>query len=126
MTRVNVVPVQELTREHLVAEYKEIMRLPKNIEKSLNRKSKPFSKDEIPQEYTMGQGHVKFFYNKMEWVKQRFEQLVQEMNRRGYTTNFTDSSMFDRCPKTWFNNYQPDEKAMSVNRARIEERLNDK
>ena len=27
MTRINVVPVQELQREHLVAEYKEIVRV---------------------------------------------------------------------------------------------------
>lgn len=31
MTRINVVPVESLSRQHLVAEYREITRLPKNL-----------------------------------------------------------------------------------------------
>ena len=122
MTRVNVVPVSELTREHLVAEYKEIMRLPGSLQKSLNRKSKPFSMNEIPPEYKMSKGHVKFFYNKMKFVKNRFEELVEEMIRRGYSPNYIDSSIFDSPPE-FFGDYTPTEKALEVNRARIRERL---
>ena len=60
MTRINVVPVKELTNKHLVAEYREIMRLPKNLNTSLNRKGKPFNMNEIPEDYVLGSGHVKF------------------------------------------------------------------
>lgn len=123
MTRVNVIPVHELTREHLIAEYKEIMRLPNNLKKSLNRKSKPFSRDEIPEEYKMGKGHVKFFYDKMKFLQNRFEQLIAEMDRRGYTANFTDSSIFANCPAIWYNDYVPTKEAMEINRQRIQERL---
>ena len=122
MTRINVVPVKELTRQHLVAEYREIMRLPKNLAKSLNRKTSPFSMSEIPPEYVLGSGHVKFFYNKMKYLKKRFDELVQEMVNRGYTVSYTDSSIFD-SDEVFFNDYEPTEDALRINRERIKRRL---
>ena len=83
MTRINVVPTAELTTKHLVAEYREITRLPKNLKQSLNR-AKPFSLNEIPLHYVLGTGHVKFFYNKMLFLQKRYEELVNEMLSRGY------------------------------------------
>lgn len=111
-----------MTVKHLVAEYKEVMRLPGNLQTSLNRKSKPFSMTEIPKEYTMGKGHVKYFYNKFGYLKSRFESLVQEMLRRGYHPNYTDSSIFNTDVK-WMGNWIPNEKDMNINRQRIAERL---
>lgn len=122
MTRINVVPVQELSQQHLIAEYREIMRLPNNLKKALNRKSKPFSFDEIPSQYVLGPGHVKFFFSKMQYLEQRFEQLVTEMHRRGYSPNYTDSSMFRNCLPEFYNNYTPTELAIKLNRDRIKER----
>lgn len=121
MTRINVVPVEELSRLHLIAEYKEITRLPNNIKKSMSRKSKPFSMDEIPKEYVLGKGHVKFFYDKCLFLKKRFEMLVKEMLRRGYKPNFRDSSIFN--VKEYLNNdYTPTEAALALNRERIKHR----
>lgn len=122
MTRINVVPVTELTREHLIAEYREIMRLPKNLYNSLNRKSKPFDINEIPTEYKLGTGHVKFFFNKFEYLKVRFEQLVNEMIYRGYNPTYTNSDMFNVDSK-YMNNYIPTKAALKINRDRIMERL---
>lgn len=122
ITRINVVPVQELNQKMLVAEYVEIMRLPGNLEKALNRKSKPFSFDEIPSQYVLGTGHVKFFFNKMQYLEKRFEQLVEEMLRRGYNPNYRDSSIFTRCSYEFYNDYIPTENALEINRARIKER----
>lgn len=122
MTRINVVPVQELSRLHLVAEYREITRIPGNLQQSLNRKSKPFSINEIPKEYTLGTGHVKFFYCRMLFLQHRFEQLVEEMHKRGYNPQFTDSSIFIPEDKTFYNDYVPTEHALKINRERIAER----
>lgn len=121
MTRINVVPVSELSAKHLVAEYREIMRLPKNLNQSLNRKSKPFSFEEIPVDYVLGQGHVKFFFNKFGYLKNRFEQLVFEMQKRGYSPTFTDSKMFLQDNK-FMGNYNPTKNALKINRIRIAER----
>ena len=65
MTRINLVEPKELSTKHLVAEYREITRLPSNLKLALNRKSKAFSMTEIPSEYVLGKGHVKFFFDKM-------------------------------------------------------------
>lgn len=121
MTRVNVVPPKELSTKHLVAEYREITRIPGNLKKSLNRKSKPFKHDEIPNDYVLGPGHVKFFFNKMLFLKKRFEYLVDEMLRRGYNPNYKDSSIFD-VGQNWMGDYNPTKEALRLNRQRIKER----
>lgn len=126
MTRINVVPVQELTGPHLVAEYREMPRIIKNLEKSLNRKSKPFCMSEIPSEYKLGSGHVKFFFNKMKFLENRYSELVMEMISRGYKPTYTDSSIFAKCDKKWYNDYVPTKEALKINRERIKERLNGK
>lgn len=122
MTRINVVPVAELSRQHLVAEYREITRLPKNLDKALNRVSKPFNMSEIPDRYVLGTGHVKFFFNKMKYLELRFEALVQEMLNRGYNPTYRDSGIFKNCDSKFYNDYVPTEEAMKINRARIKER----
>lgn len=122
MTRINVVPVSELTREHLIAEYREIMRLPNNLRTSLNRKSSPFSLTEIPKEYKMGKGHVKFFFNKFKFLEKRFNELITEMKNRGYNPNFTDSSIF-KVSEEFYKDYLPTNDALEINRQRIKECL---
>ena len=60
MTRINVaIPVEELTREHLISEHREIKRIP-NMIKSGRAKIK-----NIPPKFKLGPGHVKFFYDKL-------------------------------------------------------------
>lgn len=64
MTRVNLIPVEELTNKHLIAEKHEITRV-----FALAKNSKPNVK--IPNTYRMGKGHVTFFYNKVARVTYR-------------------------------------------------------
>lgn len=104
-----------------MAEYREITRLPGNLKKSLERKTKPFSSLEIPPEYVLGSGHVKFFYDKMFFLQKRFESLVEEMLTRGYNPKFTDSSIF-KVDTRFYNDYTPTNTALELNRARIAER----
>lgn len=54
MTRINLIPVEELTNKHLIAEKHEITRV-----FALAKNSKPNVK--IPDTYRMGKGHVTFF-----------------------------------------------------------------
>ena len=105
-----------------MAELHEITRLPGNLRKSLNRISKPFSMSEIPEKYTLGTGHVKFFYCRMKYLQKRFENLVEEMIRRGYNPTYRDSSIF-QAEERFYNDWTPDEEAIEKNRSRIKERL---
>lgn len=124
MTRINVVSVKELSRLHLVAEYREISRLPKNLRISLQRKGKPFKLTEIPSQYTLGTGHVKFFYDKMLFLQNRFKALVDEMLARGYNPTFRDETIFIPENKEFYNDYTPTNEAIEINKQRIKERTN--
>ena len=123
MTRINVVPPGELTGKHLVAEYRELPRvfgLARNYSKLLNP-------DPLPQTYTMGTGHVRFFYDKLAWLATRHQELVEEMWDRNYNPQFTHNLAElhnDIDPALW-NDWQPTPEALAINRARIAERLSE-
>lgn len=126
MTRINVVPVKELMDQHLLAEIREITRLPKNLQQSLNRKSKPFSESEISPEYVLGKGHVKFFLNKFKWLEKRFEELLEECDSREFNVNYRDSSIFSNVPFKYYGDYKVTSNALALNRERIKERIDAK
>lgn len=123
MTRINTVPVKELTDQHLFAEYREMPRMVSALHKSLNRKSGPLRSSEIPLEYVLGKGHMKFFMDKFAFLKQRYEALVTECQARSINISNTDSSIFDNVPKVYYNNYTPDAKALALCRERINEKI---
>jgi deoxyribonuclease (pyrimidine dimer) len=121
MTRINCVPVAELTSKHLVTEYRELPRV-----FGLAR-----SNPDAPKEYTLGKGHVIFFYNKLAFCYKRQCQLVKEMRRRGFTVNFEPTTLLDlhsdkggRLKRALWNDWEPTQEAMEINRRRIEDRLN--
>lgn len=122
--RIHVVPVYELTDQHLVAEYREIKMLPKALVRSLKSKT-PIK---IPKEYTLNGGHGKFFYNKLNFIEQRFNELVTEMKSRGFATNAT--SLYDAeydyslITSDLRGNYSVTQEALRINRERITERIN--
>lgn len=113
MTRINCVPVEELTDKHLVAEYRELPRI--------SKAARPCT--DAPRAYKLGAGHMKFFYDKGKYLSDRFDQLVAEMQRRGFVTNFTQYRLH---PVGLNNDWEPDQQAMAINRARIAERLGGK
>ena len=125
MTRINCVPVEELTREHLVAEYRELPRIFKLIRAAEARGEAP-TDGRNPREYVLGTGHVRFFYDKVPWLFDRQRRLVAEMRRRGYQPQFDASPeelLPDGCEIGRWNDWEPDERALALNRSRIADRL---
>jgi hypothetical protein len=118
MTRINCVPVSELTDKHLVAEYRELPRLAKHAEQKFIKKPgfKP------PESYRLGRGHMDFFVDKGEWLQKRHHELVREMHNRGFTVNFPLYPI-NKHPLIWRGNWEPDSAAVAINRKRIAERL---
>lgn len=116
MTRINCIPPSELTDKHLVAEYRELPRVFK-----LARDPKPG--EYIPSYYSLGKGHVKFFYNKLLYLERRFLELVKEMQSRGFKPNYLTPPTPTPILVHLYNDWEPTLEAMSVNRARIQERL---
>lgn len=123
MTRINVVPPQELTDLHLLAEYRELPRVFGLAHAAYQRGEQP-DDPRNPREYTLGPGHVRFFYPRLRYLRDRFHALVAEMISRGFRPAYTDVPVhYVLMPPAWVQNYEPTELALNINRARIEERL---
>lgn len=123
MTRINCIPVDELTNKHLVAEYRELPRIYGLVKKKISKNVKPFEIKK-PSGYTLGTGHVLFFYDKLDWLTNRYNNLCDEMKHRGFTVNYSDTTdLLNGIPQEWFGTFTVDEHALSINRQRIAERL---
>lgn len=121
MTRINCVPPEELSRQHLVAEYRELPRVFKLAEKA----HASARKVQVPAAYTLGAGHVKFFYTRLGYCFKRFHALRHEMLRRGYKPTFTDTPRA-AVHEEWWQDWVPDPAALELNRQRILERTTEK
>jgi len=124
MTRINIVPVETLTREHLVAEYRELPRVFALAHKA-SLSSKPFTNRQ-PKSYTLGTGHVLFFYNKLGYLAERHKLIVNEMLARGYKPMLTTclrEQWEGMIPKGYWQGYAPTDEALMINQERIDKRL---
>lgn len=119
MTRINCVPVEELSGPHLIAEYRELPRVFALAQKAAERKS--FAQ---PDAYTLGKGHLLFFYTRLDYLMQRHHALINEMKRRGYKPTFTgvNRTDFPDIPEDYWNDWTPTPEALHINRVRIKER----
>jgi len=119
MTRINCVPVEELSGPHLVAEYCELPRVFALAQKAALRGN--FSQ---PAAYTLGKGHLLFFYTRLGYLARRHAELIKEMKRRGYSPTFTGVRRgdFPDAPDSYWEDWEPTTEALSLNRARIKER----
>ena len=118
MTRINCgIPVQELTDKHLLAEHREIKRIPNAI------KSGRYNMAHQPTIFTLGTGHVKFFYDKLGYLFKRYCKLYEECKHRGFNiTNF--KSAWDDLPDNMMKDYLPTDTDKQIIRNRIKEKLN--
>lgn len=120
MTRINCVPVEELHSKHLVAEYRELPRVFKLAEAYAVKHGQPPA--DAPTVYTLGKGHVKFFYTHLGYCQLRFLQLVKEMELRGYSPQFRTVQEY-LVPLSWRSEWTPTTEALSLNRERIKQRM---
>ena len=118
MTRINVgISPTELTDKHLLAEHREIKRIPNCINKG------KYNMDGIPDRFKLGTGHVKFFYNKLFYLFTRYLELYVECKKRGFNVqNYTNA--WNSIPKELMGNYIPTENDRKLIQQRINEKLN--
>lgn len=118
MTRINCIPVSDLTDKHLMAEYREITRIAAAYEKSIKA-----GKVDITKKYTMGKGHVKFFYDKVNYLVLRTMMLHDECKKRGFNVEYKVYNYWKHARKDWWNNWHPTIDDETTNWNRILERL---
>lgn len=118
MTRINVgYNPKNLTRQHLMAEHRELKRIPNAVRTG---KAKI---NNIPDTFSLGNGHVKFFYNKLGYLKKRYIKLYQECKRRGYNvTNYI--SAWDGIPNELMGDYKVSKKDRDIIVHRINKKIN--
>lgn len=119
MTRINLIPPEELSNKHLVAEYRELPRVFR-LSYKWHKRNRPTA---IPAEYTLGQGHVTFFYNKLRFLADRHLDICLEMFLRGFVVNFPHVPVFPDQARDLWKGYRPTRKALRLNRERIAKRL---
>lgn len=110
MTRINCVDVSLLTDQHLFIEFREITRV-----RNLSRPLKDYGN------YTLGEGHVKFFYNKAKYLHNRLEEIQAEMDKRAIW-NYQRKSYGDHAPGL-NEDWQPDRVARLANAIRLDSKI---
>lgn len=81
MTRINSgIKPSDLTNKHLFAEYREIIRIPNAVLKNLNKNKNR----NLPEEFKLGTNHVLYFYNKIQYLHNRFLSIKNELKKRNY------------------------------------------
>ena len=126
MTRINVVAPRDLCDQHLLAEYRELPRVFGAawhfLDSAMYRERGITT---LPKHYTMGTGHVKFFYSRLGYCFLRHKSLVCEATKRGFNVTGInlDPDVLRKFPLEMRRDYAPTEEALRINRERIDERL---
>ena len=77
----------------------------------------------MPKKFTLGTGHVKFFYNKLGYLFLRYCDIYSECVNRGFkVTNYWEAWV--GLPDDLLNDYEPTDVDRKIIRERIQERLN--
>lgn len=120
MTRINTLHPKYLSDQHLMAEYRELPRVFTIVKKGKD-KGKPGT------EFKMGEGHVKFFYDKLDWLFTRYYDICTELMNRKYKINMIkpdDLWTVGNRSKHWSGNWKPTLKDHKVSCERLLHKLN--
>ena len=121
MTRINLVPVQELADQHLFAEYRELPRVFGKVREHIS-KGRKINDLNIPSSFVLGKGHMAFFYNKLKFLVDRHSSIVKECLRRGINISNTDLNDISDLPEKYCNDYYPTLQEIEISKARLIEK----
>lgn len=115
-----------LMDQHLIAEIKEINQLSGSFRVSLKSKN-GIDITKLPKKFTLNTGHVKFFYDKGQYLEKRFNDLVAEAKERKYniTAEF-NNEWFKNSRLDLYQDWSPDEEAIITVTERINLRISQK
>lgn len=115
MTRINTIDPQDLLDQHLFIEYREITRVA-TLHRMPDGRNWPLS-------YTLGTGHVKFFYDKGEYLAKRCNALYAELTSRGYKPT---QKVYKTHSYLLHNDWTPARADRMLNLTRLQSKLADK
>lgn len=85
MTRINLIDVEELSDQNLLAEYRE---LPRCIKQD-------FDLSDAPKYYTLGKGHMKWAAQYPGFLVNRYYELCNELKYRGFKIKYSCQQLLD-------------------------------
>lgn len=119
MTRINLTLVSELADQHLMAEYRELPRIFGAVRKRV-AEGKKFN--DIPSDFRLGAGHVKFFYDKCGFLFLRQQEIIEELLERGFAISNTHVDVAD-IPLCLMNDFVPSAADIALSQARLDEKI---
>jgi len=123
MTRINLIDPKQLADQHLVAEYREIFMVGSALQRSLRSKNGVI---DIPKDFTLNKGHVKFFYNKGKYLSKRYDNLIAEMKHRRMNPDPSRKFKREQWPDEMYNDWQPNDHDKKIVELRIKQRISEK
>ena len=126
MTRINIIEPNELTDQHLIAEYREIFMVGGSLRRTLKSKS-GYQVSIVPKKFTLNSGHVYFFYNKGKYLHERYLHIIDEMKQRGFNpdnTRIFPTEVFK--DNGLYNDWLPTIEDQKIIRERISKRISEK
>ena len=127
MTRVNAdLPPDLLLDQHLMAEYRELPMVPAALRRSLRTRPHESIMSGIPESFTLNKGHVTFFYNKMKFLRERYQLLQEELLSRKYGIDLNRKLDLSELSEEFFNDciFTPKDRRILVDR--ISHRVSEK
>lgn len=121
MTRINTIDPTLLLDQHLMAEYRELPMIHAALKRSLNSKG---GFPDIPSTYPMGPGHVKFFYDKGQYLQDRYAAICTELRIRCYNIDPDRPCPFDLFKENGLMyDWEPTAEDRAVNVERLLEKV---
>ena len=117
MVRINLIHPKKLADQHLIAEYLEIMML-------VGYTKKYPSGEDIPENYRLGKGHIKFFKNKLKYLKNRHKKIKKEMRNRSFKAN--KELKFKYLSNDLMNDWKPKQRDFKIIKERILSKIKSK
>lgn len=106
-----------LMDQHLIAEYREIPMIIGSL-----KKNNYIYKSSMPKKLCLGTGHMTFWKNKLSYLKKRWDEVVNEMQKRGFKTNMI-FEIPKECPTYLINDWSPSKEESAIIRNRIKEKI---
>jgi len=117
MVRINLIHPRYLTDQHLIAEYNEILMFLAYVQRHPNNNYKV-------KRFVLGKGHMRFFKDKLFYIKRRHDAIRGEMLARGYkASKIIDLSIY---PKELINDWNPTSEDLVIIKHRIVEKIEKK
>lgn len=118
MTRVNLQSPETLCDQHLMAEHREMKRIPNSI------LAGRLTVGAVTGSFVLSTGHVRFFTDKLKWLYERYCAVHAECLRRGFNVTWMWP---DRpLPLELWNDWTPTTIEIRLSMARVQERMPDK